>query len=114
EQRTLKVHGAYRLENRTGQPLRDLILTQQPGPTLQPRFAQPVRLLDADAEHGFYRYQLATPLAPGAALALEFDLVDAPGGVLGLGRDTAVAGNGTFFSNAILPHVGYQRSSELL
>jgi ABC-2 type transport system permease protein len=112
-QRTLKVHGAYRLENRTAQPIRDLILYQQPGPALQPHFAQPVQLLAADPEHGFYRYRLATPLAPGAALTLDFDLLDAPGGVLGLGRDTAVAGNGTFFSNALLPRIGYQPSAEL-
>jgi len=113
ETRTLKVHGAYRLENRSGQPIRDLILYQQPGPVFRPRFAQPVKLLTADAQHGFYSYQLSTPLAPDAAMSLEFDLVDAPGGVLGLGRDTAVAGNGTFFSNALLPRIGYQPSAEL-
>jgi aminopeptidase N len=33
--------------------------------------------------------------------------------VLGLGRDTAVVGNGTFFSNEVLPHIGYQRTYEL-
>jgi ABC-2 type transport system permease protein len=31
--------------------------------------------------------------------------------VLGLGRDTPVVANGTFFSNAILPHIGYQQAS---
>jgi ABC-2 type transport system permease protein len=113
EGQTLKVHGAYRLENRTQGAIRDLILYQQPGPILQPRFAQPMQLLSADPEHGFYHYRLATPLAPAAAMTFEFDLVDAPGGVLGLGRDTAVAGNGTFFTNAILPRIGYQPSTEL-
>lgn len=114
DQRTLKVHGAYQLQNRSGQPIRDIILYEQPGPVLSTRLSQPTRLLAADADHGFYHYQLATPLAPGASLALEFDLVDAPGGVLGLGRDTAVVGNGTFFTNAILPHIGYQPNAELL
>ena len=33
--------------------------------------------------------------------------------MLGLGRDTAVAGNGTFFTNAMLPHIGYQPALEL-
>ena len=111
--RTLKVKGAYQLENRSGVPVTELFLTQQPGPTLHPRFSQPVRLLAADAERGFYRYALATPMAPGARIALEFELEDAPGGVLGLGRETAVVANGTFFSNAILPHIGYQQSVEL-
>jgi hypothetical protein len=111
--RTLKVKGAYQLENRSGVPVTELFVTQQPGPTLRPRFSQPVRLLAADAERGFYRYALATPMAPGARIALEFELEDAPGGVLGLGRETAVVANGTFFSNAILPHIGYQQSVEL-
>jgi hypothetical protein len=111
--RTLKVHGFYQLENRTAAPIRDVVLFQKPGPELRPRFAQAARLLRADPQHGFYHYLLASPLQPGARTALEFDLVDAPGGVLGLGRDTAVVGNGTFFSNEVLPHVGYQHTYEL-
>ncbi|ALK95724.1 membrane protein [Massilia sp. WF1] len=111
--RTLKVKGAYQLENRSGAPIAELFLTQQPGPALRPRFSQAVRLLAADTQRGFYRYALVTPIAPGARIALEFELEDAPGGVLGLGRETAVVANGTFFSNAILPHVGYQHSFEL-
>jgi hypothetical protein len=116
---TLKVHGTYQLDNRSGQAIRDIVLYAPPGPALSARLAQPgapdrARLLASDPEHGFYRYRLATPLAPGARIALDFDLVDAPGGVLGLGRDTAVAANGTFFTNAILPHIGYQPSAELL
>jgi ABC-type transport system involved in multi-copper enzyme maturation permease subunit len=111
--RTLKVKGAYQLENRSGAPIGEVFLSQRPGPTLRPRFSQPVRLVEADAERGFYRYALATPMAAGSRIALEFELEDAPGGVLGLGRDTAVVANGSFFSNAILPHVGYQQSVEL-
>jgi hypothetical protein len=114
ETRTLKVHGAYQLENRSGQPVRDLVVTMQPGPVLRARLSQPARLMLADPEHGVWRYVLDAQLAPGARLALEFDLEDAPGGVLGLGRDTAVVANGSFFSNAILPHVGYQPAMELL
>jgi hypothetical protein len=111
--RTLKVKGTYQLENRSGVPMAEVILSQQPGPQLRPRFSQPARQLAADPERGFYRYALAAPIAPGQRIALEFELEDAPGGVLGLGRDTAVVGNGTFFSNAILPHIGYQHSIEL-
>ena len=112
--RTLVMRGAYQLENRGALPVREIILYQQPGPTLRPRFSQPARLVQSDPQRGFYRYTLATPMAPGARLALEYDLVDAPGGVFGLGRDTAVVGNGTFFGNDILPRIGYQPDVELL
>ncbi|QJD99346.1 hypothetical protein HH212_04280 [Massilia forsythiae] len=113
ETRTLQVHGSYQLENRSGRPLTDIFLTQQPGPALAARLSRPARLLLADRERGFYRYALAAPLLPGERLALAFDLRDAPDGVLGLGRETAVAGNGTFFSNALLPRIGYQPQAEL-
>jgi hypothetical protein len=114
ESRTLKVRGFYQLENRSGQPIRDIVVVMQPGPSLKPRLSQPARLLAADTVHGVWRYRLETPLPPGVRISLDFDLEDAPGGVLGLGRDTAVVGNGSFFSNAMLPHIGYQPSMELL
>jgi hypothetical protein len=111
--RSLLVKGAYQLENRSGQPVTDLILYQDRSAALAPRFSQPARLLLADREHGFYRYRLAQPLAPGQRMAMEFKLDWTPGGVLGLGRDTPVVGNGTFFSNDVLPHIGYQKMVEL-
>lgn len=114
DRRTLKVHGTYQLDNRSGVPIADVVLVLQPGPALQVRLSRAARPVDADPAHGFYRWRLATPLAPGARMALDYDLLDAPGGVLGLGRDTAVAGNGTFFTNAVLPRIGYQPAGELV
>jgi aminopeptidase N len=58
-------------------------------------------------------YALATPLAPGARLPLEFELAYAPKGLFGLGQDLPVVANGTFFNNSLLPHIGYQRAVEL-
>jgi ABC-2 type transport system permease protein len=112
--RSLLVKGAYQLENRGGKPVTDLILYQDRSASLAPRFSQPARLLLADRERGFYHYQLERPLEPGQRLALEFTLAWTPGGVLGLGKDTPVVGNGTFFTNEILPHVGYQKYVELV
>ena len=68
----------------------------------------------ADADRGFHIYRLATPLAPGARMALGFALHYAPKGILGMGSDTPVVANGTFFNNAILPRIGYQAGAELL
>jgi ABC-2 type transport system permease protein len=113
ETRTLKVRGFYQLDNRSGQPIRDIVVTMQPGPKLQPRLSQPARLVAADPEHGVWRWVLDAPLPPGVRMGLEFELEDAPGGILGLGRDTAVVGNGTYFTNDILPRIGYQPGMEL-
>jgi hypothetical protein len=112
--RSLLVTGEYQLENRTGKPVSDIVLYQDRSAGLKPRFSQAARLLLADRERGFYHYRLTRPLEPGQRMALQFTLIWAPDGVLGLGKDTPVVGNGTFFTNEILPHVGYQKLVELL
>lgn len=113
EQRSLRVHGAYQLENRSAVPISDIFLSMARRSDLQPHFSPGARLLLADKVRGFYAYRLASPLQPGAKMALEFDLAAAPNGIFGLGLDTPVMGNGTFFNQDELPHIGYQPGAEL-
>ncbi|SHH28821.1 M1 family aminopeptidase [Massilia sp. CF038] len=113
ETRTLTVHGRYRLDNRSTLPVSELFVSQLPGATMQLDFGQRATLLLGDAERGFHIYRLAQPLAPGASLTLNFDLRFAPKGLQGIGGDTPVVANGTFFSNDVLPHIGYQKAVEL-
>jgi hypothetical protein len=112
--RNLLVKGQYQLENNSGQPVTDLVLYEDRSAAFRPGLSTAARLVLADRDHGFYLYRLAQPLLPGQRLALSFTLIWEPGGVLGLGKDTPVVNNGTFFTNEILPHVGYQKHIELL
>ena len=114
EQRRLGIQGVYQLENRSGAPVSDIILYQQRGATLATRFSQPARLVQGDPERGFYRYRLATPMQPGARMALAFGVGYAPGGLFGIGRETPVVGNGSFFTNDVMPRIGYQPALELV
>jgi len=111
--RMLAVQGHYQLENRGVHPVSDLILYQQPGVDLVMRLSTAATLVTSDRERGFFRYRLTRPLAPGARIALAFELSIAPGGLLGVGSETPVASNGSFFTNALLPRIGYQRAAEL-
>ena len=111
--RTLAIKGRYELVNRNQAPLRDLILYQAPGTDLASRLSAPARLVTSDRARGFFHYRLATPLAPGARLLLDFDLSAAPGGLLGIGSDTPVGANATWFTHEALPRIGYQRAVEL-
>lgn len=114
ETRTLQVKGRYILENKGTQAVSDIVLHQDSSATtFQPRFSQPVGMGLHDATLGFYSYKLREPLAPGARLALEFDLGFVPRGILSLGQDTPVVANGTFFDNSLLPRIGYQSSVEI-
>ena len=113
ELRSLKVKGSYQLQNKTNVPVTELLISQAMRPALRIAFGEKTRLLLADARRGFYIYRLETPLAPGARLAMAFELSYEPKGVAGLGSDTPVLANGTFFSNDALPRIGYQRHVEL-
>jgi ABC-2 type transport system permease protein len=113
EQRRLAVKGAYQLENKSAAPIAEIYLYQPRGGALKLRTSPGARLLLADRARGFYAYRLAAPLQPGARMVIEFELDYAPKGVLGLGMDTPVVANGTFFNNDELPHIGYQQNAEL-
>ena len=113
EQRSLAVRGTYQLENRSGRPVTDIIVHQDRRAKFQVRFSQPARRIVADSERGIRIYKLATPLAAGERLAMAFELAYAPKGILGLGLDTPVVGNGTFFNKDALPAIGYQHTMEL-
>jgi hypothetical protein len=115
-QRSLAVKGRYELENKSGVPITQVFIHEDSQAQVRAlRFSARVHPGLADRALGFYGYQLAAPLAPGATLAIEFELAFAPGdmGIPGLGLDTPVLGNGSFFDNSILPHIGYQRALEL-
>jgi ABC-2 type transport system permease protein len=113
EKRTLAVKGSYQLENKTALPVTELLISQLQRPQLRIAFGEKTRLLLADQQRGVYIYRLETPLAPGARLAMAFELRYEPKGVGGLASDTPVLANGTFFSNDALPRIGYQSSVEL-
>ncbi|MCA1856905.1 hypothetical protein LE190_13350 [Massilia oculi] len=113
EERSMAVQGSYLLENRSGQPLSDVILYQQRGARFEASFSAPAQLRLADPERGFYHYRLARPLPPGGRISFDFRVSYQPGGLLGLGQDTPVVGNGSFFTNEVLPRIGYQNAVEL-
>ncbi len=113
-QRTLFVKGRYLLHNRSGVALSDIFIHQDSRAAIRAlRFATPVHSVMSDKRLGFHRFHLLQPLPPDATLALEFDLEFSPQGSFGLGQDTPVLGNGSFFDNSVLPHIGYQRQLEL-
>ncbi|MGZ3182591.1 MAG: ABC transporter permease/M1 family aminopeptidase [Telluria sp.] len=114
DKRSVRLRGAYQLENKTGAPVSTVYITQDRDATIELlSFGRVVTRGIVDKEHGFYSYTFSRPLQPGEKLALEFALAYAPKGLPGLGSDTPVVGNGTFFNNSLLPHIGYQPIVEL-
>ncbi|MES2130602.1 MAG: M1 family aminopeptidase [Pseudomonadota bacterium] len=114
ESRSLYVKGVYDLHNKGSAPISEIYIQEDRNAAIRAlRFGQKVRHLVDDKQRGFYGYKLSNPLPAGAHMKLEFDLAFEPGGIFGIGQDTPVVGNGTFFSNAYMPHIGYQQGAEL-
>ncbi|NHZ82032.1 hypothetical protein F2P44_22530 [Massilia sp. CCM 8695] len=113
EQRRLTVTGVYQLDNKGTAPITQVFISQDRLASLKVRFGQKITPLVSDREHGFYGYQLSTPLPPGQSMPLEFDVEFEARGVLGLESDTPVLSNGSFFNNGQLPRIGYQPALEL-
>ncbi|HCT59195.1 MAG TPA: hypothetical protein DGD08_18495 [Gemmatimonas aurantiaca] len=67
-----------------------------------------------DSALGHHVFVLATPLAPGDAMQLNFRVHVAPRGFAETGIDPSLAANGTFIGNNWLPAIGYQSSRELM
>jgi len=113
EQRRLQIRGRYRLENRSGQPIRDLHVRMRPDYGLKLEFG-PHEVVQADKVAGYTIYRLATPLAPGAAMDFAFEVSAQPNGFTTGGGETALVYNGSFFNNyAVLPQFGYSERAQL-
>ncbi len=112
--RSMQIAGSYLLQNRSGRPLHEIYL-QLPGREKIQKIAfnHPVKAQISDQRLGFYSYRLDEPLQANDTLQLDFAYDFAPKGLLGLGSDTPVIGNGTFINNMLLPHLGYQPMGEL-
>ncbi len=116
EQR-VRMKGRYTLQNRTGKPIDDVhLLFFEPERMRfdQLEFSAPATLATDDPRVGLRSYRLATPLAPGATIAIAFDLDVPTRGFTNTGATTNVVANGSFVNGmTVLPFIGYQDRGEL-
>ena len=114
EERRVALRGTYGLENESSQPIAQILVRL-------PRVAKIATLSFgrgetrslADPPHGFYVYDLPTPLAPHEKAILEFDVGYENVGFPASGGDTRIVTNGTFFNDELAPHIGYSNGLEL-
>ena len=117
EQR-VRMKGRYLLENHTSQPIDTIHLSFLRGEKLVIHtldFGTPTTLVTDDMKTGMRSYRLASPLAPKARLALDFDLEVPTHGFTNSGATTDVVANGSFINGqSVLPFIGYQERAELV
>lgn len=115
ERRTVDVRGTYRLVNRGTAAIDSVHVATMPGvETRAISFDRPAARVLADEVLGHRIYALGKPLQPGDSLRLGFQVRVEPRGFRENGVDDSVAENGTYFTNGLLPAIGYQPRRELM
>lgn len=107
--------GSYRLVNKTGAPIDRVHLTIRDHTTIRElAFDRPAELEHDAPQFRYQIYKLAEPLAPGAEMALNFDVGYLKDGFGNTGRTEAIVDNGSFVThNDFLPMIGYIEAVEL-
>ncbi|SNC77712.1 Peptidase family M1 [Hymenobacter gelipurpurascens] len=115
QQRTVAIRGTYLLVNKSQVAIDTVHLAAGAGvETTAINFNQPAKAVLVDEEHGYRRYALAQPLAPGDSLRLRFQVKHQARGFTNNGADAQVTENSTSFRNLEwLPVIGYQPYREL-
>lgn len=121
-QRHFLAHGHYTLENRSGEPIREIHLSTFINLRLVDARMPGARLREAHPQWGYYIYALDVPLQPGARAELEFvTRTDAPKGFLNqvdsddvymVAPNDVVHNGSVLYSPFILPFVGYTKMVE--
>jgi len=117
ERRVADFRGSYRLVNPTTHVIEAVHVataTDDGVDTRSLRFDRPAtRVLD-DADLGHRIYKLATPLQPGEAMQLNYQVHFEPRGFGNRGADETLVDNGSWLRTAsFLPAIGYQPAREL-
>lgn len=114
DRRSVGIRGAYRLRNRSAEPLRDLHVSM-PERVHVNRLDLPAHdVILADDALGYGIYRLRKPLAPGEAIEFGFDLTAGNRGFVNHGADVAVIDNGTYFTKRdFFPVIGYDAHRQL-
>lgn len=113
-ERRVESRGVAVIENVLAEPLSEIDLNVSRFLTINSIDVPNSKEIEADRMHGFHRFALNEPLAPGEKLELRWDLSWRNPGFTNSKSTTRVVENGTFVENRdIMPTIGYDPSLEL-
>jgi ABC-2 type transport system permease protein len=115
EERALTITGSYYLVNRWAKAIDSIHLALEPAIDVPDvTFDNAAGRVHSDKKLGHQIYHLTRALQPGDSILLMFRMHVKRKGFRESGADASVIPNGTNFTNAWLPHIGYQTSRELV
>jgi ABC-2 type transport system permease protein len=112
--RDFTASGYYYLKNNSGDPIKNIHVQNPSSVTMDElRFSRETVLKKDFQNFRYVIYELAQPLLPGDSVRMDFKETYFTRGFKDTQNDTDVIYNGTFFTNAYFPHIGYNRDMEL-
>lgn len=115
ERRAVFIDGSYLIVNKTGVPIRDVLVNWTWRKLTSYEMSIPnAKISFDDPGLGYRMYRLAEPLQPGASLTIGFRTAYESKGFVNGRSNTNVVANGTFLNNRdYFPHLGYNSRDEL-
>jgi ABC-2 type transport system permease protein len=113
--RNFTASGFYYLKNKSEVPIKDIHVQNPSSVNMDDlRFDRSVVLREFYKKFSYAIYELAQPLLPGDSLRMDFKETYLTRGFKDTQNDTDIVYNGTFFTNAYFPHIGYNQNMELM
>ena len=113
ERRSFSATGWYIVENRSTQPISDIHISGGSESVDEVHFDRPSQQTLNDRRHYYFIYHLATPLAPGEKMRMDFKASYTAHGFKDGGERAEMAYNGTFFDSSYFPYIGYNSGGEI-
>ncbi len=113
ERRSFSGQGHFVLQNKTGQPIGQIHLTNQMESVANVRFGCPFHVVSTSPRAAYTIYQLETPLAPGDKVDLTFQVAYTSRGFKDGNERAELAYSGTFFDSSYFPTIGYDANVEI-
>jgi hypothetical protein len=111
--RSFSGSGRFTLQNKTAAPIAQIHVSDAHQSVLHLSFDQPFHVVSRAPRNAYTIYALETPLAPGAAVTMSFDIGHRSRGFLDGNEPAQFAYNGTFFDSEFFPDIGYSFGAEL-
>jgi ABC-2 type transport system permease protein len=113
ERRSFDGHVIMTLQNKTGQPVTNIHVTDMRQSVSNLKFDRPFHLVSRGPRDIYSIYALEQPLAPGETLTLTCDVSHETRGFRDGNELPEFAYNGTFFDSDYVPFIGYRTDMEL-
>ncbi len=113
ERRSISGTGHFLLQNKTGQPISRIHVTNTNQSVANVQFDRRFRVVSSTPRALYTVYELASPLLPQETLNLTFTVEYLSHGFKDGNERPELAYNGTFFDSGYFPVIGYDRNFEL-